>query len=197
MNLFEIFLSNFNLDIKEKKSFLISFCEFFSSTEYKSSENPFAFFLDSYFDYHNTVSQTIKCINFGWVPNLPDFSLDDIFALINKMTSQELADKVMQKNLNYYGRKKLFKELVGRAKKYKQAQETVFDAIKSFKHKCYIACSLCLFALIDSCLKIGQPIKDNRARSLARAAIDKIGDKMDNKVFYNCQSCLCKCQIFI
>lgn len=179
MNLFEIF-KNPNLvgEPEESKSFIESFVEFFSSEEFKKNENPFKMLIDFFCDFPSEISNTIQNIDFGWIPNLPDFSIDDIFTVVNEFTSQDCADKVMLAKLGFGARNKLFKLLYNKVKTYGHAQQTLTEAIKSFQNKSYTACSLCLFALIDSCFLKGQPLLVGRKRRcLAKVAVDKIGDK--------------------
>ena len=158
--------------------FLSAFFELLFSEEFKKSKHPYKLLIDSFCDFPSTISNIAKNIDFGWIPNLPDFSLDDIFTLVNEFTSQDCADKVMLAKLNFGARNKLFNSLYNRANAYGHTQQTFADAIKSFENESYTACALCLFALIDSCFLKGQPLlTGQKRRCLANAAVNKIGDK--------------------
>jgi hypothetical protein len=176
MNLFNVFLSTYDFDIKEAKNFLISFCEFISSRELNNNKNPYALLTDNFLNLPDAISKITKNTNFGWVPNLPNFCIQDIFETLTQMNSQSVADKIMLKKLNTFAQKKLFKILQIQNKKYGHVKQTIIDAINSFHNKCYTACALCLFALIDSCFIKGQPFKEKGLRNLSGVAIDKIGD---------------------
>ena len=176
MNLFNVLLSTDNFDVNETKNFLLSFCEFISSTELKNNKTPHELLTANFLNFPNAVSKITKNTNFGWVPNLPNFSIQDIFEALTHMNSQTVADKVMMKKLNIFAQKKLFKILQLQNKKYGHVKQTIIEAINSFHNKCYTACALCLFALIDSCFIKGQPFKEKGLRNLAGVAIDKIGD---------------------
>ena len=100
MNLFNVFLSTYDFDIKEAKNFLISFCEFISSKELNNNKNQYALLTDNFLNLPDAISKIAKNTNFGWVPNLPNFCIQDIFETLTQMNSQSVADKIMLKKLN-------------------------------------------------------------------------------------------------
>lgn len=124
-----------------------------------------------------------KWAEYGWVPCLPDYNVNDILSTIYYPKSQEDADKEMMKKIDEETLNKLFVELRKCVAKYEHNIITLEDAVKCFENGLYTGCSLCLFALIDSCFIKGQPKPTNGRRKTAKGAVTEVLDSKKSILF--------------
>lgn len=123
---------------------------------------------------------TEKWIEYGWVPMLPNLELSELFFL-NAPQSEKEAKELMLSKLQGDDLKHLYNEIRDSAKKFSLNSVTFEDAVKSFDNKCYTACSMCLFSLIDSTF-IKEAPRNGKRRALARNAIKYEIPKNDYEV---------------
>lgn len=112
--------------------------------------------------------------NYGWVPYLPNCGIGELINIKFPKTQEE-ADEIIMQRLDDVGVKILIDKLTDKVKFHSHNLETFEEAVNSYKAGLYSGCSLLLFAIIDSCFIIGQPIppKDskNSKRKLAGSAV--------------------------
>lgn len=131
-------------------------------------------------------SSADKWAEYGWVPFLPGYSIEDIMDL-KYPNSQEEADKIMMEKLGDEGLQELFDRLEQKVLSHSHCITSFNDAVNSYNNGIYSGCALLLFALIDSCFVVGQPLqkkksdKDRSERSLSLSAVGKAIDKEKSK----------------
>lgn len=111
-----------------------------------------------------------KWTEYGWVPILPTFQGKDILKNIIPPDTVEKADAILLKELTPETQEELFRVLTCYVKKSNHNEETLLEAIISYKNSLYSACSVLIFALIDACFLTGQPMKTGKRRDLANGA---------------------------
>lgn len=110
---------------------------------------------------------------FGWVCFLPTMKIIDINRnLINCPTSQEQADSIMLSQLSDDNVRSLVNDISERVKKFGGNSTTFDEAEKCYELGIYNSCCTNLFALIDSCVVIHQPIIEKKKRKLPIRAIE-------------------------
>ena len=124
--------------------------------------------------------------DYGWVPFLPESRITDIMHL-KYPNSQEEADTIMMEKLDEEGLQKLFDRLEQKVLSHSHCITSFNDAVNSYNNGIYSGCALLLFALIDSCFVVGQPLpkkksdKDRSERSLSLSAVGKAIDEEKSK----------------
>lgn len=124
---------------------------------------------------------------YGWVPYLPTSNIKDLINF-NYPKSQEEADEIMMQKLDNNGIKVLFDTLNKQVKSHSHNINSFEEAVKSYNNGIYSGCSLLIFAIIDSCFLVGQPVptptKENKnpKRQLASSAIKVAIDCNKSKI---------------
>lgn len=124
---------------------------------------------------------------YGWVPYLPTSNISDLINF-NYPKSQEEADEIMMRKLGNGGIKVLFDTLTKKVKSHSHNINSFEEAVKSYNNGIYSGCSLLIFAIIDSCFLIDQPVsvptKTNKKakRRLAGSAINNAIDYKKSKI---------------
>lgn len=125
---------------------------------------------------------TDKWTEYGWVPILPTFQGKDILKNIIPPDTVEKADAILLKELTTETQEELFRVLTHYVKKSNHNEETLLEAILSYKNGFYSACSVLIFALIDACFLTRQPIKTGKRRELANGAAKNKIDVPDSLI---------------
>jgi hypothetical protein len=119
-----------------------------------------------------------RWVEYGWVPMLPNSEKGDGIAKLAPQTSNE-ADEFMLSKLDEDGLKLLYTNL----KQYIDENElnciTFDNAISCFENEQYTACTLCLFALIDSIFITKQEKNKDVWRKLANKAVETANNYKD------------------
>lgn len=120
--------------------------------------------------------------DYGWVPFLHNSNALDLIH-IKIPQSQEEADKIMLNKLTEDEVKVLFGKIQDKVLIHAHNINTFNDAIQSYNDGIYSGCALLLFALIDSCFLIGQPVPkiSNKKRKLASLAVNDAIDEEKSK----------------
>lgn len=108
---------------------------------------------------------------FCWVPMLPNTEKGEGLSKIAPLTSIE-ADEFMISKLDEKGLTLLLNRLNEDIEKNNLNQKTFDNAVECFEKKQFTACSLCLFALIDSAFITKQKKDHKKRRALANTAIE-------------------------
>lgn len=98
-----------------------------------------------------------KWAEYGWVPYLPTSNLKDLVQM-KYPQSQEEADQIMLEQLDNRNIKTLFETLADKVRDHTHNMTTFDEAVKSFQAEIWSGCALLLFAIIDSCFVVGQPV---------------------------------------
>ncbi len=114
---------------------------------------------------------------YGWVPFLPTFDIEQYQWSMGAPKTQEEADEWMRYYFETETTEELFSE-INRLTDWKGCNRTtVQEAIQCYEHGFYTSCALDVFALIDGCLLLEQPIrKGGDQRDLARNAVKRVYD---------------------
>lgn len=126
-----------------------------------------------------------KWVEYGWVPVLPTFHGRDIIKNIIPPATDVEADTMMMKTLDRDVQEQLFHELELYVKSNNHNEETLSEAIETYKKGLNTACSILLFALIDSCFVTMQPIIKGKDRTLAGTTA-KTKIKRTNNLMLSC-----------
>lgn len=124
---------------------------------------------------------------YGWVPYVPTSKINDLINF-SYPKSQEEADKIMMQKLDNDGIKVLFDTLTQKVKSHSHNINSFEEAVKSYNNGIYSGCSLLIFAIIDSCFLVGQPVftstkgNKNSKRQLAGAAVNIAIDYDKSKI---------------
>lgn len=117
-----------------------------------------------------------KWASYGWIPNLPKYTVIDLMKNLNAPKSKSEADHIMNNRIENNLFKVIVNEISDNIKSYGQNEQTFFEAVSCFENGFFISCSLLLFALIDSCFLINQP-RIKRRRDLANKAVSRAMDE--------------------
>lgn len=117
------------------------------------------------------------CGNYGWVVFLPKTTLVKIKQiLINYPSSQEEADSIMGSQLSDENLQCIMKYTQEKIKQFNGNTSVYDEAVQCYEMQMYSTCRLGLFALIDFCFIVHQPIQEKIRRKLALKAVDMAMD---------------------
>lgn len=115
--------------------------------------------------------------NYGWVVFLPKLTLVKIKQiLINCPSSQEEADSIMVSQLSDENLQSIIKYTQEKIKQFNGNTSVYDEAVQCYEMQMYSTCCLGLFALIDFCFIVHQPIQGKGRRKLAWKAVDMAMD---------------------